>query len=77
MLVQLNSKTAIYRGFTILKLPRKNRIRASVTKSPKMVIIWGWTSDCLRLDRLSISYIGGINDNFNSSSYGSAKPFEC
>lgn len=26
---QLNSKTSLYRGFTILKLPRKNHIAAS------------------------------------------------
>lgn len=35
MLVQLNRKTAIYRGFTIVKLPRKkpySRQRYQITK---------------------------------------------
>ncbi len=35
MLIQINSKTAIYRGFTILKLPRKkpySRQRYQITK---------------------------------------------
>lgn len=35
MLIQINSKTAIYRGFTIVKLPRKkpySRQRYQITK---------------------------------------------
>lgn len=35
MLIQLNSKTAIYRGFTIVKLPRQkpySRQRYQITK---------------------------------------------
>lgn len=35
MLIQINSKTAIYRGFTIVKLPRKkpyNRQRYQITR---------------------------------------------
>nr|MDQ6120294.1 hypothetical protein [Klebsiella pneumoniae subsp. pneumoniae] len=36
---QLNSKTSLYCGFTILKLPRKNRTTASAIKLRTQAII--------------------------------------
>ncbi|MEC5343383.1 DUF4761 domain-containing protein [Brenneria populi] len=55
-LVQLNSKTSLYRGFTILKLPRKkpyNRQRYQITReSDYFGLDFALAEACKTIDKL-------------------------